>query len=266
MKRLSILVLLCTFFSLACFGQTEVPQVAIIGTFHFGATNDMNALKPDDLSTKRRQQELDLFAEKLAAFKPTKIMVEWEPEHYERLNKEYLQYLNDEFEPGKSEVYQIAFRVAEKSGLKEIIPVDYKMDLGDAEMMEYLNKAGKMAEFGQLMEQVQAYLQAESEFLKNHTITDFYLRWNSDETDDFNRNMYLEVLPKLSSEPGNPLLNYTGNWYKRNIYIMGNIDRHLEPGDRVLVLMGSAHRAILKELYRNRDTVDFVEISDYLRK
>lgn len=247
------------------FCQEELPKVAILGTFHFGKTNDMNRLEADDLMTERRQEELELLSEKLAAFNPTKIMVEWEPIHYDKVNTELQQYFEGQLTLKNLEVHQIAFRVARKSGIKEILPIDYKLDLGGEEMMKYLNESGKMPEFQNLMDHLQQYLQEESEFLKSNSIIEFYVRYNSENTDNFTRNMYIEVLPKLSREPGNPLLAYTGNWYKRNVFIMGNIDSHLEPGDRVLVLIGNAHRSILKEFYRNRQEVEYVEIADFLR-
>ncbi|MCM8569257.1 DUF5694 domain-containing protein [Gramella jeungdoensis] len=265
MKKITFFLLLLLLIPFTGFSQEELPKVAFLGTFHFGETNDMNRLEADNLMTEKRQKELDVLSEKLAAFKPTKIMVEWEPVHYDRVNNELQQYLEGQLSLKNLEVHQIAFRVAKKSGLKEILPIDHKLELGDSEMMQYLNENEKMPEFQNLMGQVQQYLQEESAFLKSHSITEFYSRSNSEETDNFNRNMYLEVLPKLSKEPGNPLLAYTGNWYKRNIFIMGNIDSHLEPGDRVLILIGNAHRAILKEFYRNRNEVEYIEISDYLK-
>ena len=264
MKKKIILILLSLLVSLTSFSQEELPKIVILGTFHFGETN-MNRLEADDIMTQKRQAELEVLSEKLAAFKPTKIMIEWEPQYSERANKELQQYLEGQLKLQDTEVHQIAFRVAKRSGLKEVLTIDHKSDLGDAELFEYLTSSGKMPEFQGLMSRVQQYLQEESDFLKAHTMTGFYSRWNSDETDNFNRNMYLEELPKLSKEPGNPLLAYSGNWYKRNIYMMGNIDSHLEPGDRVLILVGSAHRAILKELYKNRSKVEYVEVANYLK-
>lgn len=265
MKKKVFLVLVSLLVSLVGLSQEELPKIAILGTFHFGETNDMNRLEAGDLMNGERQKQLEQLSEKLAAFKPTKIMIEWEPEYYERANDELRKFLDGQLRLQNTEVHQIAFRVAQKSGLTKVLPIDYKLDLGDAALFEYLTKTEKMPEFQELMGRVQRYLQDESEFLKSHSMTEFYLRWNSDETDNFNRNMYLEELPKLSKEPGNPLLAYTGNWYKRNIFMMGNIDSHLEPGDRVLILVGNAHRAIIKELYRNRNTVEYVEVSDYLK-
>jgi hypothetical protein len=45
---------------------------------------------------------------------------------------------------------------------------------------------------------------------------------------------------------------------------MGEIDNVIEKDDRILVLIGSGHRAILKELYSNRSNVEYVEINSFL--
>lgn len=142
-------------------------------------------MKTDNLLSPVRQAEMEDLAEKIAAYNPTKIMIEWEPVHYAKVNRELSQYLDGDFQLRNSEVYQIAFRVAKKSGVNEIIPIDYKMGLGDENLMEYLEKTGSTAEFGKIMATVQEYLQNKTAYLKANTLTEYYRKSNSDSSDLF---------------------------------------------------------------------------------
>ena len=57
----------------------EIPKITILGTFHFNATNDYSSVQIDSIFSDKRQNELDQLINKIKAFNPTKIMVEWEP-------------------------------------------------------------------------------------------------------------------------------------------------------------------------------------------
>ncbi len=53
-------------------------------------------------------------------------------------------------------------------------------------------------------------------------------------------------------------------WYERNIRIFANLQRITRPGDRVLVLFGSGHAPILRELIQHDPRLRLVEPRDYL--
>jgi len=53
-------------------------------------------------------------------------------------------------------------------------------------------------------------------------------------------------------------------WWKRNFRIMHNIDQIVEPGDRILVIFGQGHTAVLKDFYKSRDDITYEDIRDYL--
>ena len=241
--------------------KTSLPKITILGTFHFEKTNDLAAIKIDSLNSRARQKQLEELALILAQYKPTKIMVEWEPKTKPGLDEELRNYLADDFNLPKNEIYQIGFRVAKLAGIKELFPIDYQMGLGDEEVMSYLNKTDKLSVFQNRISKVIEFAQEETDYLNNHTFSEYYQRANSTLHDSFNRNLYLEQIAGISKESGNPLWNYAANWYKRNIFIMGQIDALIEDGDRILVIIGGGHRAILKDLYQNRSEVEYVEIN-----
>ena len=53
-------------------------------------------------------------------------------------------------------------------------------------------------------------------------------------------------------------------WYGRNIRIFANLQRLAEPGDRILVIYGAGHAAILRELIGGAANMRLVEAHDYL--
>jgi len=80
-----------------------------------------------------------------------------------------------------------------------------------------------------------------------------------------NKNAYLEYINKMGAED-----NYIGSevvakWWERNFKIMRNIDTIVEPGDRVFVLFGQGHTAILKDLYKHRSDMKYDDILEYLK-
>jgi hypothetical protein len=53
-------------------------------------------------------------------------------------------------------------------------------------------------------------------------------------------------------------------WYDRNIRIFANLQRIAQPGDRIIVLFGSGHAALLRDLIQHDQRMRLVEARDYL--
>jgi len=242
----------------------QKPKITILGTFHFDATNDYASTQIDSLFSNKRQIELDKIVDEIVKYKPTKIMVEWEPKTKKELDDNLKKYLKGDFKLPRNEIYQIGFRLAKKANIKELFPIDFQMNLGDENLVDYLNKIDKFSSFEEIINDLKETASDETKYLKSHSISEFYKKINSKENDDFNRNIYLERIPSISYESNNPLVKYTSNWYKRNIIIMGQIDSQIKENDRVFLLIGGGHRAILKDLYINRSNIKYIEINEYL--
>lgn len=57
----------------------------------------------------------------------------------------------------------------------------------------------------------------------------------------------------------------SGWWYNRNLRIFANIRRLIEPGDRVLVLIGAGHVPILRHAVQASPELKLVEVAAVLR-
>uniref|UniRef100_A0AB33KZV3 TraB/GumN family protein n=1 Tax=Tenacibaculum sp. Pbs-1 TaxID=3238748 RepID=A0AB33KZV3_9FLAO len=115
-------------------------KISILGTFHFANTTDYSAIIIEDLNSSKRQLELKKLVENLAKFKPTKILVEREPILTDSLSKKLIDFKKGKYELPNNELYQIGFRLAKELNLNKIYGIDYHLELGDTELIEYLNE------------------------------------------------------------------------------------------------------------------------------
>jgi hypothetical protein len=76
---------------------------------------------------------------------------------------------------------------------------------------------------------------------------------------------YMELLLPEDSAAIYARSDFFVNWYKRNIRMFSNIARYTTfPGDRVLVIAGSGHLKILRDLAKDAPYFCLVEPNSYL--
>ncbi|GFD77102.1 hypothetical protein KUL113_65220 [Tenacibaculum sp. KUL113] len=237
-------------------------KISILGTFHFANTTDYSAIIIEDLNSSKRQLELKKLVENLAKFKPTKILVEREPILTDSLSKKLIDFKKGKYDLPNNELYQIGFRLAKKLNLNKIYGIDYHLELGDTELIEYLNEKKLMEEFANTLKSAKVWASKETEYLKTHTLGESLANLNTSESDNFNRNLYLDGILNISKNGNSPASDYVSNWYKRNIYIKKNIDDLINENDRVLVIIGAGHSAILKDFYRSSKNTEYVDLTN----
>jgi uncharacterized protein DUF5694 len=245
--------------------EQNKPVIALLGTFHFKGSSDMMSLRTDDLSTPKRQSEIQELINALAQFNPTKIILEY-PYGKNKIDSLYKQYLNEAHTLTINERQQVGFRLAAKMGHKSVYPADHRLDLPFDSLMEYLQENGKMELFQNMMETMKIQvIDVWQEAYNELTIKEFYFFLNSDKFDTMNRNVYLEYINKMGTESNYLGVAVVSKWWERNFKIMYNIDSIIEPGDRVLVFFGQGHTSILKDFYKNRSDIRYTDILPYLK-
>ncbi|WP_196894954.1 DUF5694 domain-containing protein [Aureivirga marina] len=244
----------------------NLPKIAFLGSFHFGNTSDYSSIKMDDLHTEKRQKEVAEIVKKLVAFKPTKILVEREPSYNDTLNRKYASYLNGEYKLPTNELYQIGFRLAKELNHEQLFGIDYEMGLGDEELVNYLEKHNLMEKFSSLLANTNDFAADFTSYLKTHTLNETLIKLNQAESDNFNKNIYLESVLNFVEKGNSPASDFVSNWWKRNIFIKKNIDDVITENDRILVLIGSGHSAVIKDFYKGSSNVELIEINPILEK
>jgi hypothetical protein len=232
----------------------SVPLL-ILGSFHM-ESSDQDAVKskPDDMTTPRRQREIEDLARRLAAFRPTAVAIE---------SSRISTYWNDRYAAwrkargalGPNEIEQVGFRVADAAGLAALSPVDYPMWMDGTAAIDRHEPAPQPAADAAapapspLLADVESQVAADLERLSHSTVAEYLIYLNSPGRAVLNHRW--DVLSNLAPGRGTAMYetaDYATNWYKRNLRIYTNLVDVAGPGERILLIIGAGHSHLLGQL------------------
>jgi hypothetical protein len=226
------------------------PQLMLVGAPHFGNPHqDISKTVVPDVMSPARQAEVERVARALAAFKPTKVMVEVARDKQARLSADYLAYLAGKRELGSGEHEQLGMRVAAVAGLKDLHAVDWnKMPPGkeeDFDWEQWSEQHGKQA----LLARIRSNSEASEATRKmaGTSVAQWLIGYNQPESLARSHRRYFDfaLLGDNEQQPG---ANWVANWYGRNLKIFARIvELAAQPGDRILVIYGAGHIFPLRE-------------------
>jgi hypothetical protein len=264
MKQLFSALCLALSLPVAAQAQTDTPEVMILGTFHFsGGGSDYVNSEVDNYFSDQRQAEMNALTEALAAYNPTKIVVELSPEAEGRFNESYQAYLSGEHELTVNERQQIGMRLAARLGHDHIYAADYQSDMDFGAMMGAAEANGQ----DHLMARLPG-LRAEIEALDarlNRPEVSVGERLRAYNTPAFleGHNIYL-TLAQMGSVESPAGADEMTHWWGRNLHIFAQIAQIAEPGDRILVIYGSGHKFLLDQFFQDAVEFEWVDSLDYL--
>ena len=245
--------------------DNEPPaQVMVLGTFHFtGGGQDYVNSEVDDYLAPARQAEIEAVVERLAAFNPTRIVVELDPEAEDRFNALYDAYRRDEHELTVNERQQIGMRLAARLGHDRLYAADYSSDMDFNAMMT----AGQENGQGRLMarmEELRATVEAMDARLNQPgvSVTERLIAMNEPDFLQMH-NIYL-TLAQLGDRDNPAGAEQMTNWWGRNLQIFAQIAWVAEPGERVLVIYGSGHKFLFDQFVQDAVELEWVDPLDYL--
>lgn len=245
--------------------EQKKPRIAILGTFHFKGSSDLVTMNVSDLKSDKRQGEILDLVNALSKFQPTKIIVEY-PYKRDKLDSIFQIYKRGEHTLSINERQQIGFRLANKMNHKNIYAADHAMELPFDELMTFLKEKDRMNEFQSIIDYLQKeVLTAMQNTYHNSSIKEYFVWLNDPEMDSMNKNLYLETINGFGEDDNYIGSDMVAKWWQRNFRIMRNIDEITEPNDRVLILFGQGHTAILKDFYKDREDVVYEDILNYLK-
>lgn len=239
------------------------PVVMVLGSYHMANPGlDRNNLTVDDHLAPRRQAELEALAAQLAAFRPTKIMLEYPLEKDSALNVLYAHYRDGTGKPTASELAQVGFRLAHRLGHARVYATDHRRDLALGKVFGYAMQNGQ-AEYVQGGEaRIRGMIAEGARRLPTMTVSQFLAEANSPRADSLH-SLYLQ-LARVGSDSSYVGADVVSDWYIRNLRIYANIARRAHPGDRILVVYGSGHRPLLNEFLRQSELFQVEEVRNYL--
>lgn len=235
-------------------------KIMILGTFHMKAKNDRVNFQGTDNIREYEEEIIDV-VNALAEFRPTKIAVEHSKSQQGALDAAYSKYLIHGSQ-SPDEIDQLAFRLAKKLGHKKVNAVDWMemgaVEHGFGEVYEYLHTKQPA-----LAKEIDA-LEVPGVDLEKESLCDTFLRLNSRESVK-NTLAYYMNYARVGNE------DYYGNgwliwWYQRNLNIFANTAALVEDKseERILLIIGAAHKGILEQFCQNSLSFDVVNVSSYL--
>ncbi|MEM9385776.1 MAG: DUF5694 domain-containing protein [Pseudomonadota bacterium] len=228
--------------------NAEAPaQVMLIGVWHF-ANPGLDMVKTDviDVATDENQAYLEGLTDRLAEFAPTAVLLEFDPADQQKMQARYNDYRAGNVELGINEIYQLGFRIAHKSDLNEIHSFDERTVqwLAEPMMARMESLPARKAEFEGLIETIGKDI---AEQHRTMTMAQLLRVHNSQEEDRRNKDLYLRFNDVGVGEDFSGA-DATASWWHRNFRMYAHIQHHATPGERVLVIAGQGHTAILRDL------------------
>lgn len=265
--------------------QAQVTDIMLLGSDHLAQLYKPNQPNSDVLRPNR-QAQLAQFIALIAAYKPDMILVEVLPEKQQQIDSLYARYVHNnlnltELEDGRSEVYQLAFRLAKQLSLPTIYCVNApggtsQSILDNGENINLYKQEG-MTLRATVVEKVNA-LQANTLSMK-----DYLIFLNQAET--YNRIYHLRYITPARVINGtfknpdalvdtafvNPKYigaELTSVFKNRDYKIYSNIvtTQLKTKAKRALLLIGVAHIGSLRSIFRDDETYHLVDPTTYVGK
>ncbi len=289
LKVLKNLILFFLFSSFSIFAQQNNRiKVAVLGTFHFGESNDLFQTNNSNLLTKKKQKEIDELVNQLTKFNPDKIFVENTPDAQKFWDGIYIDYKNGKMPKDPSvelnEIFQIGIKLADKLKNPQGVlcvnyfhPVAYSIGLNNAKTKldslytlydhEIQNRKPEILYFLDQNPLAKSFLN--SYLLKNEEWKSLSLKKNlfeMNKPENLDIIHYLNVTLWLDQDPNGIGAELTTREYYRNVKIVQNVLHQLNPYDKkVLILIGAAHVKSLQDILRAHPLLEVITSEEFLK-
>ncbi|MEL7248728.1 MAG: DUF5694 domain-containing protein [Bacteroidota bacterium] len=253
------------------------PQVMVLGVFHFHnpGLDDYQPKYPFDILEDQRQAELADLLQQLAAYRPTKILIEMNRIKVDSiLNVRYREYLGGTFDIQKktSEVFQIGFKLAEMLGHQRLYCSDAtaawfgaELDWDNYDEDAYQKSKGQYEKLNRY--DFETYYAWHDSLKTTQTLTEHLIMLN-DPTDRLKDHQ--AYLVSILEGAGDHYVGAddVGRWYRRNLRIFANAYdvTSFDQEDRLLLIYGAGHVWQLRQLFLDSPDFEYVEVNDYLLK
>ncbi len=260
------------------FEGVEQASVLLLGTFHFDDP-ELDSYKPEiswDPPTDEHQAEIDEIIELLGLYRPSRIAVEWDSNRQQKLDAAYDAWLEGRVSLGSSESQQIGFRLARKLAHPTVHAVDvsgrsYFPDMTEEEYERRLSEAMGEADPALVQRQIDLEERYNATYRLDESVKvtlplrEYLLRANEPEQIASGHGHYLIGSFYLGKDDDYLGPDMKTEWYNRNLRIFRNIQRvSSEPGERIVLIIGSGHLPILRQAVTASPEYKLVEVGEYL--
>ena len=225
-------------------------RVMLLGLFHFDNPGlDAVRYEPIDVMQPVSQAYLADLAKRIAAFAPTQVLLEYPEQSDAAINRRYAEYLAGQYELGRNEIYQLGFRIAKLAGHSRVNGFDRAAPAFDDPLWAWLETGDPAtnAKVMSLIDSLSARLQHEHQTL---TLRQILAKENTPESELENKGFYMLLNPVGADRERYYGADSTANWWHRNLRMYAVIQTRATPRERLVVIAGAGHTAILRDLLR----------------
>jgi hypothetical protein len=240
------------------------PALLVLGSAHFeNPGRDLVNVETPDIMSPTRQAEIEETVQRLTAFAPTHVAVEWPGHEQAALDARYREFLAGRYEPDGSEREQIGFRLAAAMGLDRVDAVDWnESPVGDLELHNwpaYADANGRDAELAAIMDAAGAIPPLQDQGVAH------WLRELNDPAVLANSHRIYFDIAMIGDDQQQPGSNWVGHWYGRNLRIFRRLALLADQKqDRVAVVYGHGHAYLLRQFAVESGAFELVDVADVL--
>ena len=244
-------------------------MLMIVGTPHLANhMRDIANTKVESVLTSQRQREIEDLVDRLAAFRPTHVAVEWEANEQAKLDQRYADYRAGRLALGPDEVDQIGLRLAAKLNLPRVDAVDWNQEPpgkdDDYDFPAWLKAQGRGGEWDAFQRKGQEQADAKGAFQRCHPMVD-WIRGDNDEAGSATYAQPYFEIATFGDNHRSPGAAWVGAWYARNLRIYANLLRiGGTPGDRTIAIFGAGHGPHLRSNAEQSGRFTLVDVLRYL--
>jgi len=245
--------------------QKEKAQILVVGTFHFNYPGlDVAKTTPEnqiDVLKEPKKSEVSKLIDHIKKYKPNKIAIE-ATDKWNATDK-FKKYKSGEYRDQRDERFQIGMRIANEINLDTLYSIDANSMSDDIEKLDstYIKELYKGFDFKSddpYRKMTLKWYEGESKIIPKTSLLNYFKHLNSRESHLYSYGAYLVGDFKLDNQRGADILSFW--WYNRNVRIFRKLQKITETkNDRILVIIGNGHAAVLRHLIESSPEYDFVE-------
>ena len=245
--------------------EHKPAQVMLLGVFHF-ANPGLDVVKTDqiDVMTEENQAYLRTLSTRISAFDPTVVLLEFNPSRDAEIQARFQQFIEGDFDLPSNEIYQLGFRIAAQSSAETIHGYDETDVQWQAQpLFEYLQN-GDTDTGARMSALIRKITEDKEQAHATLSIQELLIRSNDPDRDALNRATYL-VTNHVGDATSFVGADAAASWWHRNFRMYALVQRYAQPGERVLVIGGQGHTAILRQLLADDLDREAVSVQPYLQ-
>lgn len=248
----------------ACAESSPPPvEVMVVSVFHMSNPgHDLHDAKVDDVLTPQRQSQIATVTDRLAAFHPDKIAVEWPKDLVE---ERFAKYLAGTLTPSHNEVVQLGFRLAKTAHARGVYGIDVDGDFPYDAVKRYADAHGMAPLLAAQAARGDEDTAEEERVLARQGVAAAIRRLNTPSHLAADNGFYRTVL-KIGAGADQPGADLETAWYRRNFLICANLLQIAKPGDRIVIIYGAGHGLLLRQCVAETPGYVLVEPNSFLQR